>query len=237
MTFSRRRLPLAYLLAPVLVLALTVMPSCGGGAGDQTTKFLGTWTFTSGQLTPTCALITTPFSLTGLPVVFTKVDDSTISLGLGTACAVKFKVAGAKATVEPQQTCTLDVGALGPQTVAIDKWTLSLSGDQIDNDIAGSILICTASGTAVLMRGGPDGGAPDADAGKHEAGAEVANADGGAPESGATDGAPESGATDGAPESGATDTAPEAGADGGSEAGQADAAGTETGSPDAGEGS
>jgi hypothetical protein len=206
------------------MLALAVAPSCGGSGGDQTVKFLGAWTFSSGQLTPMCALITTPFSLTGLPVVFTKDDDSTISLGIGAACTVKFKVAGAKATVEPNQTCTLDVGALGPQTVAINRWTLTLSGDEIDNDIAGSILICTASGTAVLMRGGPDGGAPDADAGKNEGGAEVANADGGAPEAGATDGAPEAGATD---------TGPEASADGGSEASQADGAGAETGSPDA----
>jgi hypothetical protein len=226
MTFPRRRLPLAETLAPalVLMLALAVTPSCGGGGGDQTVKFLGTWTFSSGQLTPMCALITTPFSLTGLPVVFTKVDDSTISLGIGAACTVKFKVSGAKATVEPNQTCTLDVGALGPQTVAIVKWTLMLSGDQIDNDIAGSILICTASGTAVLTRGGPDAGAPDADAGKHEGGAAVANADGGAPEAGATDGAPEAGATD---------AALEASADGGSEAGSGDGAGAETGSPDA----
>jgi hypothetical protein len=131
-------------------------------------------------------------------------------------------------TVEPKQTCTLDVGALGPQTVAIDKWTLALSGDQIDNDIAGSIFICTASGTAVLVRGGSDGGAPDADAGKHEGGAEAANADGGAPEAGGSDGAPEAGAPD---------TAAEAGADGGSEAGQADAPGAETASSDAEDGS
>jgi hypothetical protein len=199
------------------MLALAVTPSCGGGGGDQTVKFLGTWTFSSGQLTPMCALITTPFSLTGLPVVFTKVDDSTISLGIGAACTVKFKVAGGKATVEPKQTCTLDVGALGPQTVAIDKWTLSLSGDQIDNDIAGSILICTASGTAVLMRGGFDGGAPDADAGKNEGGAEVANTDGGAPEAAATDGAPE------------------AGGEGGPEAGPGDAAAAETSASDAGD--
>src|SRR5260221_5382678 len=109
-----------------------------------------------------CALIATPFSLTGLRVVFTKADDSTISLGIGAACTVKFKVSGDRATVESNQTCTLDVGALGPQTVAIDRWTLALSGDQIDNDIAGSILTCTASGTAVLMRGGSDGGAPEA---------------------------------------------------------------------------
>ena len=226
MSFAKCRLPLAETLA--LMLALSVTPSCGGGGGDQTAKFVGPWTFSSGQLTPMCALISTPFSLTGLPVVFTKVDDSTISLGIGAACTVKFKVAGAKATVEPKQTCTLDVGALGPQTVSIVKWTLMLSGDdQIDNDIAGSILICTASGTAVLTRGGPDGGAPDADAGKHEGGTEAASVDGGAPETGATDGAPETGAAD---------TGAEAGADGGSEAGQPDAAGAETGSADAGDG-
>jgi hypothetical protein len=157
-------------------------PACGGGGGgDQTTKFIGTWTFSSGDLTPTAGCpITAPFSLKGLTVTFAKVDNSTISLGIGTACTVKFTVSGAKATVEPKQTCTLDVGALGPMSVAIDAWTLTLTGDQIDNMIEGSILICKASGMAVLTRGGPDGGTNHADGGDaatHEGGAMETGAD------------------------------------------------------------
>jgi hypothetical protein len=139
--------------------------SCGGG-GDGTTKFVGAWTFESGELTATCAIgAPPPFSLAGLPVTFARVDDSTISLTINTQCTVKFAVDGDHATAAANQMCTLDVGSLGPQNIAVTKWTLSLSGDRIDNDIAGMASICTAAGTAVLVRGTPDAGASDAASG------------------------------------------------------------------------
>ena len=194
----------------------TVMlaPACGGGGGgDQTTKFVGAWTFASGELTPTAGCpISAPFSLKGLSVVFAKVDDSTISLGIGTACTVKFKVSGANATVEPKQTCTLDVGALGPMSVAIVTWTLALSGDQIDNTIEGSIFVCEASGTAVLTRGAPDGGTHGGDAATHEGGATETGADTSAADGGATEaGADTSPADVNMTEASATDSGAEAG--------------------------
>jgi hypothetical protein len=180
------------LLSAVLltsVVALMAIPSCGGGGGDQTVKYVGTWTFSSGELTPTCTLLAgvKPFSLAGLTVMFAKVDDGTISLGIGAACTVKFKVSGTNATVEPMQTCTLDVGApLGTVMVGIQSWTLTLSGDQIDNMIAGSVAgICTASGTAVLERGASDAGVHRPDGGGHD-GAGSAG-EGGTQEGGTTD--------------------------------------------------
>ena len=176
-----------------LLTILTLAPSCGGGAGgDQTTKFVGTWTFSSGALTPKCALISTPFSLKGLSVMFAKVDNSTISLGISAACVVKFNVSGDQATVEPKQTCTLDLGPpLGAETVAIDTWALTLSGDSIDNTIVGSVAgLCTASGTAVLTRGGADGGTHHADGGDAATGA----SEGGATEAGGDTSAAEAGA-------------------------------------------
>ncbi|HEX4404192.1 MAG TPA: hypothetical protein VH560_05155 [Polyangia bacterium] len=155
------RVPTTFALLSLLSL-LSLAPSCGSsGGGDQTTKFVGPWTFSSGELTPTCSFISTSFVLKGLSATFVKVDNSTISVAIGTACTVKFAVSGATATVEPKQTCTLDLGgALGATTVAIKTWTLMLSGDQIDNTIDVSS-ICDASGMAVLVRGAPDGGAPD----------------------------------------------------------------------------
>jgi len=195
---------------------LLLAPACGGGGGgDQTTKFVGTWTFSSGELTPTCSFISTPFMLTGISVMFAKIDDSTISLVIGTACTVKFKVSGGKGTVEPKQTCTLAVGALGPQAVAIDTWTLALSGDRIDNTIAGSISICQASGTAVLTRGAPDGGTHDG--GTHEGGTS-ADAHDGAGGDGSIDTTPDSSPTDASPEATPSDAAPDVGADDGADA-------------------
>jgi hypothetical protein len=192
---------------------LMLTPACGGGGGgDQTTKFVGPWTFSSGELTPTAGCpISTPFSLKGLPVTFAKVDNSTISLGIGTACTVKFTVSGANATVEPKQTCTLDVGALGPMSVGIDTWTLALTGDQIDNTIEGSILICKASGTAVLTRGVPDGGTNHADGGDaatHEGGAMETGADTSPTDGGAMETSVDTSATDGGATETGADTSP-----------------------------
>ncbi|HTA19006.1 MAG TPA: hypothetical protein VK989_06920 [Polyangia bacterium] len=193
---------------------LILAPSCGGGgSGDQTTKFVGPWTFSSGELTPTATCpITTSFALKGIAVTFAKVDDSTISLGIGAACTVKFTVTGAKATVEPNQTCTLDFGApLGAVAVAVKTWTLALSGDTIDNMIVGVAGgFCTASGTAVLTRGAPDAGTHDAathEGGATETGGDTSPAD--AMEAGAADGGTsEADASDGGATETGADTSP-----------------------------
>jgi len=101
-----------------------------------------------------------PFPLTGLSVTFTKIDNSTIELVAGTAgCQVRFGVSGDKATVKPNQTCTLTVPGFGDQVVAIESWTLTLSGDMIDSTTSGMVLVCSASGSGVLVRGGPSGDA------------------------------------------------------------------------------
>jgi hypothetical protein len=157
-----RRLPSTLSILFVTSL-LTLAPSCGGG-GDQTAKFVGPWTFSSGALMPMCKAITgvPTFNLAGLNVTFDKVDNSTISLTLNTGCVVKFKVSGSKATAEAGQMCALDLPTLGPVSVGIQTWTLTLTGDHIDNTIAGVALVCTATGTAVLVRGTTDAGVRDA---------------------------------------------------------------------------
>jgi hypothetical protein len=208
-------------------LALAAIASCGGGStGDQATKFTGPWTFTSGELTPVCigGIAVSPFSLAGLGVVFEKVDDSTIKLTAGTSgCEVKFKVSGNTATAEKGSTCALDLGPpLGPQTIMIAKWTLKLSGERIDNDISGAVSLCMASGTGVMMKGAPDGGAPRPDGG-HEAGATEAGGD--VATDTATEAATEAGgdtATEAAIEAGgdtAAEASTEAGGDTAAEAG------------------
>ncbi|HVX94101.1 MAG TPA: hypothetical protein VHK47_04235 [Polyangia bacterium] len=152
-----------HLLTSLFALSVVAV-SCGGsggGGGDGTAKFVGAWTFQSGELAPMCLGSTlTAFDLMGLPVTFAKVDASTISLTINPQCSVKFTVNGDHATAPAGQMCTLDLGGtLGIQPIMITKWTLALSGDQIDNDIAGSASLCTAAGTAVLARGTSDAGA------------------------------------------------------------------------------
>jgi hypothetical protein len=224
------------------MIALAVAPSCGGGsAGDQTTNFVGAWTFKSGALTPICPIPgLSPFDLTGLNLTLTKVDDATISLKINAACDVHFRVSGASATALPAQTCTLDLGgALGPQSVAVTSWTLKIVGDEIDCTIAGRASLCSASGTAVLVRGttdagvtNHDGSAHDGQAGNAEAGQEDIAAETGGPDGG-TDGAVD-GASDAATTDATTDAGTEAsfdvGAETGTEAG-VDAADVDAGAP------
>jgi hypothetical protein len=158
-----RRMLRRHLVTSLFALSLSLSASaCGGGGGaDETGKFVGAWTFQSGALAPMCLGSTlAPFDLAGLPVTFAKVDASTISLTINPQCSVKFTVSGDHATAPAGQMCTLDLGGtLGTQPIMVTKWTLALSGDQIDNDIAGSASICTAAGTALLVRGTSDAGA------------------------------------------------------------------------------
>ncbi len=149
-------------------LALTVISACGGGgvSGDQASKFAGSWTFQSGMLTPNCGagFNVPPFMLTGLPLVLTRVDDSTIKVVAGSAgCDLTFKVVGAVATATSGQMCTLDTGMpLGVQTITITSWTLTLADARITTDISAGIsagvFACTAAGSGVLAPGTPDAG-------------------------------------------------------------------------------
>jgi hypothetical protein len=195
----RRKL---WLVVPcVLVVALGAQ-SCGSSAsGDQTTKFVGSWAFSSGSLSPTCiGQQISSFDLTGLPVEFTKVDDATISLAIGTGCTLMFHASGNSASVEAGQTCTLDLGdPLGMQSIMVTKWTLVVSGDEIDATIAGTASVCTAAGTGVLARRATDGGAgtggDGGGAGAGGSGGATAGTDGGAGGGGADGGAGVDGAS------------------------------------------
>lgn len=231
MPFLRRSLPVLWPLAALL--AFGAAPSCGGGAaaGDQTTNFVGPWTFQSGALTPVCPIPgLSPFDLTGLNLTLTKVDDATISLKINAACDVHFRVSGTSGTALPGQTCALDLGgALGMQSVAVTSWTLKIVGDEIDCTIAGKASICSASGTAVLVRGTTDAGVSNHDGGPHDgqAGDAEPGQDGGVAETSGTDGGTD-GAADGTTEAGGDDATDAGTTDGGSEAGS-DASDAEAG--------
>ena len=160
--------------ASLFALALAAAPACSssGPSGDQTTKFSGAWTFASGKLAPTCSIAAglPSFDLTGLPVIFTRIDDTTISLKINTTCDVHFHVSGDSGTVLANQTCALDLGGvLGKQNIMVTKWTLALAGDRIDCAITGMASFCSAAGTGVLVRGTTDAGVTDGAAG-HDGG-------------------------------------------------------------------
>jgi hypothetical protein len=153
-------------LAVVALVALFgAAASCGGGS-DQTSKFLGPWTFLPSHLTISCLGPNVGFDLTGLDVTFAKVDDSTISLTTNPGCVVQFQVIGNQATAAANQTCALDdPSGLGTETFALTKWTLTFSGEMLNADIAGTTSSCTAMGTAVLVMSTTAGAGGPHDAG------------------------------------------------------------------------
>lgn len=192
-----------------LVLLVAAAIGCSSGASDDAAKFAGPWTFASGELAATCTLITppAPFPLAGLGVEIVKVNSGAFDLLAGSTgkCKVRFNVAGSKATAvtSPAQSCVLEVGSFGEQTLGVKSWTLELDGDRLKSTTSGSVLVCNLSGSGVLVRGAPDGGVRPTDGGgdatdapRPDAGTDVAASD-------ASDAAPD------AP----SDTASDAGSD------------------------
>jgi hypothetical protein len=153
-------------LGTFLLLAAAVF-GCSSGGGDDAAKFAGPWTFAEGELAATCTLITAPppFSLAGLGVEISRVSSSQIDVSAGSTgkCKVRFNVAGTKATAitNPPQSCILEVGSFGEQTLGVTAWTLELDGDQLNTTLSGKVLVCTLGGSGVLVRGAPDGGVRD----------------------------------------------------------------------------
>jgi hypothetical protein len=156
-------------------LALVLLAGgCGSSSTDQTSKFVGTWTFDTGSADATCmGLGNFSIPLAGLSGTITRVDDSHIQLAASTpcgpgSCTIKYSVSGMTATAESGQMCSLPVQALGGscQAIAISSWTMTLSGSTLSASIMGTALVCTATGTGTLTMHPPsDGGAVDSSTG------------------------------------------------------------------------
>lgn len=138
---------------------------CGQKGGAE--KFVGTWTY-AGSINPNC-MNAAAIDLTGDTVTITSTDSTHLVIYLGDFCVVNFNVDGSTASAAPGQSCSFDIPMLGPQSVMITKWTLTVSTDDVlTSNFTGSILICAPTGTGTLTRVG-DAGAVD-DAGTADAG-------------------------------------------------------------------
>jgi hypothetical protein len=136
--------------------------ACSSSSGSNADAFVGTWTFTSGTITPmNCSLGGTsvpPVDLTGSQLVVTKVDDSHVTAMLSSTCAPTFSTSGSTATVASNQSCGVMTSGL-TVTVAISSWTMSVTGDSMTTSMSGSVGLlagCTVSGTGMLTK--PAGG-------------------------------------------------------------------------------
>lgn len=167
-------------LALAALVSVGSLIGCGGGS-DDAAKFAGPWTFESGELTPTCTApigAQPPFSMAGLGVQLVKVSGGSFDLVAGDTgkCKVRFSVAGTKATVTANQKCELNVGSFGPQEITVKTWTLELDGEKLKSVTTGSVFVCQLSGSGVLVRGAPDGGAPDGGSDAKDGGGDASDA-------------------------------------------------------------
>jgi hypothetical protein len=144
-------------LGLVLGLALGVA-ACSSSSGGNADAFVGTWTFTSGTITPmNCSIggnSVPPVDLTGQTLVVTKIDDSHVSVALGTTCTSKFTTSGSTATVEANQSCGVMASGLTVM-VTISSWTMGVTGDSMTTNMSGSVGLlpgCTVSGTGMLTK-------------------------------------------------------------------------------------
>jgi hypothetical protein len=125
-----------------VVAAIALTGALGLGAGCSSTgpkagldKFVGDWTFDTGALVASCAILPTPYSntLTGQTLTLTKgtMSDlvSTLQTTMGT-CTLKLTVNGSVASADAGQSCMFNVMVLGNPvavTVNISTWTVTLN--------------------------------------------------------------------------------------------------------------
>ncbi len=169
-----------------LVLALTGLVGCGdddGGAADAQ-KFLGTWTYTGGDVTVSCPgdllkgrmpkvpLANQTFTLakgTNAPLVYTRSTG-----GTGT-CTIDIDASGSTASARAGKTCDFSIGNTIPELPAnltprltIQSWTLT-SADGVSGTVQGTgkvevmlfglSVMCTATEMGTATKAPPAGGA------------------------------------------------------------------------------
>jgi hypothetical protein len=151
-------------LAPFLAVFLVLAGDCGSsnpiGGGGGADNFVGTWTYATGSmLTATnCTVPIIGTQITSLPLdgqmlQITKIDDSHISVLLGSNCNVHFTVSGTTATADSGQMCNINYMGL-TVTLNVTSWTLTSSGSTLTTMESGSAPIggsmCTATGNGTL---------------------------------------------------------------------------------------
>jgi hypothetical protein len=129
--------------------------ACNEKSGAE--NFVGSWIY-AGAIDPNCQGAAA-VDLTGDTVTITAPNSSHISVELAGYCTIAFDVDAFTASASSGQSCTFDIPGVGPQAIAITKWTLTKTGDDVlASDFTGSILFCFPTGTGTLTRQGDAGG-------------------------------------------------------------------------------
>jgi hypothetical protein len=140
---------------------------CGGGSSGGASRFIGTWSYSSGTQTTTCNDFVPPTStdqLTGSVLVSAGISSDLVTND-GEGCLLKFDVVGGVGDVIPGQSCgssiTFTDGTAGTLTITPQTWTLSLLNNTVMNSsgsgaamvqAAGATYPCTFSVTSMLNK-------------------------------------------------------------------------------------
>ena len=137
-----------------------LVASCGSASHD-TSKYEGTWKYTSGSVTGMCGPMSAMQDLTGSTATLAKGTSSDLILTVSPTCIINFNIKGTQAVAVPGQTCTIDVATVGSLVVTLDSWTLDTSdGMTMTGSMAGKttipvggfMLTCNVTGTGTLMK-------------------------------------------------------------------------------------
>lgn len=152
------------LLAAALALAAA---GCGSSSSTAATdSFVGTWSFQSGDIVPTCPVMIANVDLTGDVVTITKIDSSHVSMmitGTGVMCDVRFTVSDTIAKADANQTCAITASGQSA-VVAVQSWTLTPATSSLSMTMSGSTtvsalgvsLTCMPTATGIMVRSSAD---------------------------------------------------------------------------------
>ncbi len=145
----------------------------GDGGGGDTSRFLGSWRYTAGQITPKCNFPeidsrTLPLTGATMDVAIGATSDlSAVRLG----CALKLDVKGSEAAAQKGQSCSSALPVNGIQAMAkvdLASWKLKTTdGQTATTEGSGTGIIslgplmvpCNFTETGTLVRASADAGA------------------------------------------------------------------------------
>jgi hypothetical protein len=149
---------LSFVIAGLTLGALVA--SCGSTSPD-TSKYEGTWKYTSGTVTGMCGTMSAMQDLTGTSATLAKGTSSDLVLTVSPTCIINFNIKGVEAVAAPGQICTIEVAMVGSLMVTVDSWTLETTdGMTMTGALAGKTTIpvggfmitCNVNGTGTLMK-------------------------------------------------------------------------------------
>ena len=153
----------------MIVIGLAAGSCSTSSSGND--KFIGTWTFDTGTITPTNCQGITPISLVGETLMLAKGTSSdlvsTLQSSFGT-CTLNLTVSGTVASADAGQSCMFTVPVAGTPlsfTFNVSSWTVTTTDGVAMTTSAAAAGTGLATGCTISLTGAATKHAADASAG------------------------------------------------------------------------